>query len=215
MRSLAIDGKARTRRRMVASGSSAGAILTNSSLEILACNSQAIQIINYPDKWRPRTRLDGFLPKQLRSKLVNAQAPGQSLFVTELKSGRRLYRCRAFFLDHQVLKHDDALLVLLLERQQPNSVDLSQLLEHFNFTVREREAVELLLQGLTNKEIACRMNISPNTVKAFVRLIMMKMGVSTRSAVVGKVVAHQTFGGNGIAPPVILMDSAAAVAQAQ
>jgi DNA-binding CsgD family transcriptional regulator len=30
------------------------------------------------------------------------------------------------------------------------------------------------------------MNISPNTVKAFLRLIMVKMRVSTRSAIVGK-----------------------------
>jgi DNA-binding CsgD family transcriptional regulator len=30
------------------------------------------------------------------------------------------------------------------------------------------------------------MAISPNTVKAFLRMIMVKMGVSTRSAIVGK-----------------------------
>jgi DNA-binding CsgD family transcriptional regulator len=31
------------------------------------------------------------------------------------------------------------------------------------------------------------MQISPNTVKTFVRLIMVKMGVSTRSGLVGKI----------------------------
>jgi DNA-binding CsgD family transcriptional regulator len=45
-----------------------------------------------------------------------------------------------------------------------------------------------LLQGLTSKEIAQRMGISPNTVKAFLRLVMVKMGVSTRSGIVGKIV---------------------------
>jgi DNA-binding CsgD family transcriptional regulator len=44
------------------------------------------------------------------------------------------------------------------------------------------------MQGLTNKEIGQRMNISPNTVKAFLKLIMMKMGVSTRSGIIGKTV---------------------------
>jgi DNA-binding CsgD family transcriptional regulator len=48
-----------------------------------------------------------------------------------------------------------------------------------------------LLQGLTSKEIAARMSISPNTVKAFLRLVMVKMGVSTRSGIVGRVVGPQ------------------------
>ncbi len=34
------------------------------------------------------------------------------------------------------------------------------------------------------------MSISPNTVKAFLRLIMFKMGVTSRSGVVGKILAH-------------------------
>ena len=45
----------------------------------------------------------------------------------------------------------------------------------------------MLLQGLTSKEIAVRMGISPNTVKAFLRLVMVKMGVSTRSGIVGRI----------------------------
>jgi DNA-binding CsgD family transcriptional regulator len=46
--------------------------------------------------------------------------------------------------------------------------------------------VEFLLEGFTSKEIAERMKISPNTVKAFIRLVMVKMGVSTRSGIIGK-----------------------------
>jgi DNA-binding CsgD family transcriptional regulator len=57
----------------------------------------------------------------------------------------------------------------------------------FGFTPRENQTVELLLQGLTSKEIATRLEISPNTVKAFVRLVMVKMGVTTRSGIVGKI----------------------------
>jgi DNA-binding CsgD family transcriptional regulator len=58
-------------------------------------------------------------------------------------------------------------------------------------TQREQETVKLLLQGLTSKEIAGRMGISANTVKAFVRLVMIKMGVSTRSGIAGKIVAAE------------------------
>jgi DNA-binding CsgD family transcriptional regulator len=53
--------------------------------------------------------------------------------------------------------------------------------------------VELLFQGLTNKEVAQRMRISPHTVKALVRLVMAKMGVSTRSGILGKIVRPQSI----------------------
>jgi hypothetical protein len=43
--------------------------------------------------------------------------------------------------------------------------------------------------GLTTKEIAARIRISPNTVKSFLRSIMLKMGVTTRSGIVGKAIA--------------------------
>jgi DNA-binding NarL/FixJ family response regulator len=53
--------------------------------------------------------------------------------------------------------------------------------------LREQETVELLTLGLTSKEIASRMNISPNTVKAFFRMVMTKMAVTTRAGIVGKI----------------------------
>jgi len=68
---------------------------------------------------------------------------------------------------------------------------LSQVSQQFNLTQREREVLEYLLQGLSSKEIANRMNISSNTVKAFLRLIMIKTGVSSRSAIVEKIMMTQ------------------------
>jgi DNA-binding CsgD family transcriptional regulator len=65
---------------------------------------------------------------------------------------------------------------------------LAQIGQDFELTQREKETVELLIQGLTSKEIAARMEISPNTVKAFLRIVMVKMGVSTRSGILGKVI---------------------------
>jgi len=67
-------------------------------------------------------------------------------------------------------------------------MSMSEVAEQFNLSSREQEVVEFLLSGLTSKEIADRMKISANTVKAFLRLVMIKMGVSTRSGIVGKVV---------------------------
>jgi DNA-binding CsgD family transcriptional regulator len=47
--------------------------------------------------------------------------------------------------------------------------------------------LEHLVQGLSTKEIANRMNASPNTVKTFLRLIMVKIGVFSRAALVARI----------------------------
>lgn len=48
-------------------------------------------------------------------------------------------------------------------------------------TARETEIVELVAQGLTNKEIARRLAISPATVKAHVERIIGKLGATDRT----------------------------------
>lgn len=54
--------------------------------------------------------------------------------------------------------------------------DLSSVL-----TDREQEVVELVAEGLTNKEIARRLEISPATVKAHVERLIGKLGVADRT----------------------------------
>ena len=84
--------------------------------------------------------------------------------------------------------HSGGLLIVILERKSNDTAKIDEVSERFGLTAREKETVEYLLQGLTSKEIAQRMNISPNTVKAFLRLVMVKMDVSTRSGIIGRIV---------------------------
>ena len=51
-------------------------------------------------------------------------------------------------------------------------------------TSREREVLEMLAEGLSNKEIAWRMKISEHTVKFHVASIFAKLGASTRTEAV-------------------------------
>jgi len=41
-----------------------------------------------------------------------------------------------------------------------------------HLTKREKEALDLLMQGYTTSQIASRMDISPNTAKAFLRSVI-------------------------------------------
>jgi RNA polymerase sigma factor (sigma-70 family) len=54
-------------------------------------------------------------------------------------------------------------------------------------TDREREVLELLAQGMTNKEIAEKLVITTNTVKRHLKAIFEKLNVHTRSAATAKV----------------------------
>jgi DNA-binding NarL/FixJ family response regulator len=55
-----------------------------------------------------------------------------------------------------------------------------QLLEDVRMTRREREVIELIGEGLSNKEIAQRLNIAAHTVKSHVRNVMEKLALHTR-----------------------------------
>ncbi len=53
-------------------------------------------------------------------------------------------------------------------------------LEDVRMTRREREVIDLIGEGLSNKEIASRLNIATHTVKSHVRNVMEKLALHTR-----------------------------------
>jgi len=51
-------------------------------------------------------------------------------------------------------------------------------------TARERDVLELLAEGLTNKAIARRLGLRPKTVRNYVSLVLAKLGAATRTEAV-------------------------------
>jgi DNA-binding CsgD family transcriptional regulator len=78
-------------------------------------------------------------------------------------------------------------MLLVLERKMSETLALFQLSRQFRLTQREHQAVSLLMQGLSNREMAKNMGISVNTVKVFLRMATIRMGVSKRSGIVTKI----------------------------
>jgi DNA-binding NarL/FixJ family response regulator len=58
--------------------------------------------------------------------------------------------------------------------------DESAAIESVRMTAREREVIDLIAEGLSNKEIAARLEIAAHTVKSHVRNIMEKLALHTR-----------------------------------
>lgn len=163
--------------------SSDGFVLFDSSMNPIFVNLSATQILAYPDNAEHQ---DDHVLAKIHSKLLIKQSSGLPVLASKFQSGRRFYLCRAFRVSSPTEKNFQMSLAVIFERGSPRSVPLEDLWERFHLTAREREVSQYLLHGLTSKEIAARMAISPNTVKAFLRLIMVKMGVSTRSGIIGK-----------------------------
>ena len=55
-----------------------------------------------------------------------------------------------------------------------------QVIEDVSITRREREVIELIGDGLSNKEISQRLNIATHTAKSHVRNVMEKLALHTR-----------------------------------
>jgi DNA-binding CsgD family transcriptional regulator len=167
-----------------------GLVVVDSSLNTLAANAEAINILAFPHPAEKFGPMDRWLTRKVRADLVNPRSTNPPAFVAEFHSARRAYLCRSFPLNITLTSRPPVspALVLLLERKSRAGISTADLRERFGLTPREQQTVEALLQGLTSKEIAERMKISPNTVKAFIRLVMVKMNVSTRSGIIGKLV---------------------------
>ena len=167
-----------------------GLVLLDTSLKPIYCSSEALNILAYPD--RPTKTTSAEFSKLIRSIVEeNAGAveenAGADDFVKTFNfvSGRRRYICRIFMPGNDPGGRFEPTVAITIERDRPL---LRELVARFQLTDRESEAVHHLAQGLTSKEIAQRMNISVNTVKVFLRLVMIKMGVTTRSGIIGKLV---------------------------
>jgi DNA-binding CsgD family transcriptional regulator len=178
------------RDRVLPDKSEVGFLLLDSSLNPVSINSVAIRILGYADGLESARSPAPLLNRIIRARLLSRSASGEFPFVTEFQSGKRHYFCRTFPLGPQVNGPFVPHMAVLLERG-PGLAFLSKVAQKFKLTQREQEVLQFLLHGLDGKAIANRMGISPNTVKTFLRLIMTKMGVSSRSAVVVKMITSQ------------------------
>jgi DNA-binding CsgD family transcriptional regulator len=168
-----------------------GFLLLDATFTPIAFNLEAIQILTYPTKRERMKQIPLFLADKVRASLVVRQNGDTSEFAKVYKSGNRRYICRAFRLECDDHGKNRLFTAVILERSLSGTTALTENSKEYDLTQREREAVALLLQGLTSKEIATRMSISPNTVKAFLRLVMVKMDVSTRSGIVGRIMTSR------------------------
>lgn len=166
---------------------SAGFLLLDNSLRPLYANQEALSALAYPTNLSKNNGPDSLLESQVQSLFEGSNGSRRLKNNGSLASGKRCYQVRVFSVKSPLANGFKPAVAILLERDKKPKVDLSHLHGRFRLTQREVETVDHLVHGRNTQQIAERMGISPNTVKAFLRSIMMKMGADSRAGIIAKI----------------------------
>ena len=126
------------------------------------------------------------IPQDVLDTIRDARAAELPRLKIRLRIGKREYRCRAFLVQLQDGPIRRKLLALHLKAVGERSDRIGKFSSTYHLTGREEEALRGIAEGLASKELAERMRINPNTVKSFLRLIMLKLGVRRRGEILAK-----------------------------
>jgi len=167
-----------------------GFLLLDASLRPLYASEEALAILAYPGVPSKTNAFGNSLRSRILSLLHsngNHNGFSPSKFLNEVASGKRRYQLRAFSVKSNLGNGRGPAVALLLERNHRNALNLETVVRKFRLTPREKETVDLLIQDLSAKQIASRMGISPNTAKAFLRSVMIKVGAENRTGIIGRI----------------------------
>ena len=182
-----------------------GLVFLDSSLQPIALDEGAAWIFGShgepaPNEYSPDLHLT--LPEEILEGLRSQNAGDVSTAKMRIRAGNCGYNCRIFVMEPLSGVNCEPRLALHLQRDSCVNDAVDLLAARYHLTDREQEALKAIATGLTSKETAEQMNISPNTVKSFLRIIMIKMGVGSRAAIVGKLLeySHSQNGSRPAAP---------------
>lgn len=91
------------------------------------------------------------------------------------------YRLRGTYAGPPVALPTEVVLISL-EPLAPALPSVARLIESYGLTPREADVVRLLAQGLSNRDIALRLGMSPHTVRHHAEWVFTKLGVHSRKA---------------------------------
>lgn len=132
----------------------------------------------------------------VRQVIINKPDEKCALVVLE----KQFWCLRIFEIDGGLVEADTRYAALIdpIGNPQAGNLDLQKVKGLFRLSKREADVVEELVSGCTDKEIAHQLGISVETVRAYLKSVRAKLGVSTRTAIVS--VVHN-LRDDGTSPP--------------
>jgi DNA-binding CsgD family transcriptional regulator len=168
-----------------------GILITNLTLQPIAADVGAIAILGGSAADTDSSRAVIRIPSEFSAFVESFKAGEAAARSMHVRIGTGTYHCRAYLMKRPEsgISAEPVLVVHLQLSSYPQSA-IQRVGKEYHLTDREQEALLGISMGLTSKELAERMNISPNTVKTFVRAIMIKMGVTTRTGILSKLLEY-------------------------
>jgi DNA-binding CsgD family transcriptional regulator len=163
-----------------------GVVLLDLSLKVLGFDKGAKTILKKPRQPESETAGQLEVPLEILDALQNRDSSDPPLQEFRVHLGSSLYVCRIHVAGPGAAGLPGEVIVLHLVRETSMHDALTRISVEYKLTAREDETLRGVLSGLSSKEVAKQMNISPNTVKAFLRLVMGKMGVNSRTRIIAK-----------------------------
>ena len=167
-----------------------GVVILDSAGEILYLNEEARSILatfipdEIADDQDPET-LHKAIIQSLKKHLGSLSAPGSTCI--QCTESNATYALRTLPLDSPQNEGEPCVMVLIEGITVQRKFDINQVQKQFGLTKRETEVTYCLTKGLTNKEIANALSLSPETIHDYVKQIMKKLNTTTRAGIVGKV----------------------------
>src|SRR5579871_5827991 len=174
--------KAAARKRAITASQVAevGMVLLDLSLRPVGLDRGAAALFAYsiPSNavGRPAFRIPAEVLDLLRNRSL-ADLADLSVVKRRFRHGENEYTYRAHLIEPQSGAPMEPLLALYFERCSSTSDAIQRIAAEHGLTDREEEVFRAICMGLSSKEIADQMGIAPNTVRVFLRLAMIKMGV--------------------------------------
>lgn len=109
-------------------------------------------------------------------------------FIDLIKSQKRRYAVRGTTLSDSAQNINQAEWphLFILDRTHSDHAHIAQSFRKWHLNRREQEIVQLLLDDHSNKEIALNLNLSYNTIKGYLRLLMRKLDVNSRAGIISR-----------------------------
>jgi DNA-binding CsgD family transcriptional regulator len=164
-----------------------GLVLVNTALQPIASDRGAVNILQRID--HSSGNVNGHapvIPEVILDRIRSRRSIDPSDNGVSFSLGGRRYRCRFYSIQSDHPTFGPGVVALHFDIDSRKSEPIADIVAEYHLTEREEQALRGIALGLSTKEIADRMRISPNTVKSFVRLVMIKLGVTSRAAIMVK-----------------------------
>lgn len=153
--------------------------LSQGAAAILKCHQQATPSL------QPPLRLPDEILKVIRSHESDSRSVGARVLI-----GSRLYSCRVHSVDSGNWPSTEPTFILHLTAALTAEYAIRHASAKYHLTKREQEVLQGVWLGFRSRAVAEKMDISQNTVKAFLRLIRMKMGVASTHEMLTRIISQ-------------------------